>query len=356
MGTLVDEKDDPRLPDSGTSPNTGPAHAGPDHASPDHASEDMHLNLKTAAQHKDGALRRSSPWLGALLTAMAATACGADDQSSGPDADTCVPGRSVACTTDDGCEGAQECNGGGTYDPCECGAEPSPGRGGGGNAGDGGAGAGGHASGGVDPGGTGGTGGTGNAGNGTGNAGNGTGGTTNRDCAPADMSAWTPPDYVPARQTPGACTTAQLQRFHDDCLMGSDCSAFESGGDDEDCGACMWPSALDASRWGPVLEVNPRPFYRWENNTAGCHELLRAANRDCAEQIQVAQNCAREACLDVCDVTGAAYSACVVEARTAVCEDYTATATCITSADDLAACSGDTFEQIVLAQGEVFCG
>ncbi len=303
---------------------------------------------------RDRSLHKSSSWLGAILVAAVATACGADDRGDDPNADACVPGRSVACTTDTGCKGAQHCNDDGTYDPCECGTQPPSGGNGGG--GEGGSASGGRASGGSGSGSapTGGAN-TGGA-NTTGGATSSTGGAGDEDCAPEDMSQWTPPVYVPARQTQGACSTAQLQRFHDDCLMGTDCSAFESGGADENCGACMWPSALGAATWGPVLEVNPRPFYRWENNTAGCHELLRTANRNCAEKMQAAQNCARDACVDVCDVSSAAYNACVIDARTSVCQDFTSAAACITSQADLDACSGDTFEQIVLAQGEVFCG
>jgi hypothetical protein len=296
-------------------------------------------------------VRSTGWWIGAFVAGMTTMACGSDNGDGNGGADGCVPGRSVACTTTEGCDGAQECNDDHTYDACVCGAEPSTGgTSSGGGSGDGGSGNGSSASGGD------GTGATSSGQGGTGNSGTGTGGISDENCAPVSMSSWTAPDYVPAKATPGACTAAQIQRYHDDCLMGTDCSAFEAGGDDEACGDCMRPSPLTDSSWGPVLEVAPRPFYRWENNTAGCHELLRASNRDCAEKIQAAQNCARDACVEVCNVTGSAYNACVIDARTAVCESYTTDAVCITTQEDLDACSGSGFEQIVLAQGLVFCG
>jgi len=300
-----------------------------------------------------GSVARGAGVWSCMVAAALAAGCGSnagDDDTT----DGCVPGRSVACTTTEGCDGAQECKEDGTYDVCVCGADPSDGNGEG--SGGGGSSDGGSANDSSLGGSSAGSGATSGGGTGSAGANPSTGGVSDENCSPVDMGAWTPPAYVPARQTPGACTTAQIQRFYDDCLMGSDCSAFEESGADADCGACMWPSPLDSSTWGPVLEVNPRPFYRWENNTAGCHELLRASNRDCAEKMQTAQNCAREACIDVCNVTGQPYNDCVIEARTSSCTTYTTEATCITSQADLDACSGTGFEQIVLAQGEVFCG
>jgi len=181
----------------------------------------------------------------------------------------------------------------------------------------------------------------------------GTGGAV-EPCAPADVGEWEPPAYVSARADPGACTTAQIQRYYDDCLVDASCADFEAGGDDEECGACLQPTPLGASSWGPILELNPRPFYRWESNLAGCIELL--GETDCAEKIAAAQACAREACTAGCGVTHPDYSACVDEARAGVCAEYEAAAVCIVDPEHSAQCSGSGFEGLVLAYGEVFCG
>ncbi len=173
-------------------------------------------------------------------------------------------------------------------------------------------------------------------------------------CEPAALEDWEPPDYVAARADPGACTTAQIQRYYDDCLVDVSCAAFEAGGDDEECGACLEPTALDAASWGPILELNPRPFYRWESNLAGCIELL--GETDCAVKIAAAQACAREVCTVGCGVTHPDYSACIDEARAGECAEYEAAAVCIMDPDHVEQCSGSGFEGLVLAYGEVFCG
>jgi hypothetical protein len=168
------------------------------------------------------------------------------------------------------------------------------------------------------------------------------------------MSSWTPPAYVPAAPAQQVCSVAQIGRFYDDCLMGPDCSAFDVGGADAECGACMWPSPIDGSSYGPVLEVAPRPNYRWESNTAGCIEILGEAA--CAESIQAAQACAREACLDTCGAMSPGFNDCATRARTTVCQTYTAASACISSAATSAACGGNGFREIVLALGAIFCG
>ncbi len=284
----------------------------------------------------------------ALVTALAVTSCGGDD--------------------DDGSEGGAD---GGT--------SPTGGRNtGGSNAGTGNSGgstSGGSAEGGADGGdetggddsggavgeggdaGEEGLGGSSSGGRTTGGASTGgavaTGGAV-EPCEPAALEDWEPPDYVAARADPGACTTAQIQRYYDDCLVDVSCADFEAGGDDEECGACLEPTALDAASWGPILELNPRPFYRWESNLAGCIELLGEA--DCAENIAAAQACAREVCTAGCGVTHPDYSACIDEARAGECAEYEAAAVCITDPEHVEQCSGSGFEGLVLAYGEVFCG
>ncbi len=181
------------------------------------------------------------------------------------------------------------------------------------------------------------------------------GASSSESCEPADLTSWEPPPYVPANPAQDVCTSEQVARFHDDCLLGDDCAAFELGGDDAACGGCLWPSGLDENRYGPVLEANPRPFYRWETNHPGCVELLGEV--DCARKIQAAQACAREACVHTCDSPATPeYTACVDAARSGACQEYEADAVCILSQAVADQCAGGGFETMVSALGAVFCG
>ena len=105
---------------------------------------------------------------------------------------------------------------------------------------------------------------------------------------------------------------------------------------------------------GPVIEIHPRPFYRWETNIAGCVELRGEA--ECAEEIQAAQVCAREACLSSCGATSPGYSDCVHAARAGTCAAYDEAAVCIMDPQTAELCTGADFSAIVLSLGRVFCG
>ncbi|MBN2197575.1 MAG: hypothetical protein JW751_32650 [Polyangiaceae bacterium] len=269
----------------------------------------------------------------ALLAALAVTCCGNEGSEAGADGGTGASsgGSSLGGSSEDGDDGGEDTGG-------VVGA--------GGDAGENGSG--GFLTGGPTTGGAGGSGGAAST-DGT----IPTGGAV-EPCEPAALEDWEPPDYVAARADPGACTTAQIQRYYDDCLVDASCADFEEGGDDEDCGACLAPTPLGAASWGPILELNARPFYRWESNLAGCIELL--GESDCAEKIAAAQACAREVCTIGCGLTHPDYSACIEEARASECAEYEAAAVCIMDPQHVEQCSGSGFEGLVLAYGEVFCG
>ncbi len=272
----------------------------------------------------------------AALSLMAGTiaACGSDDS----DDSGCVPGESVSCTGPNGCEGYQVCDDDGSgYAPCECGA-------GGSITGSGGTqlGSGGLAS----------TGGASVASGGLAQSG-GTGGVL-PDCEPADMSGWVPPAYVPARAAETVCTEAAIRQYVVDCLNGTDCSPFESGGEYAACGECLTATPVGEAEYGPlVLSGSLR-----ETNVAGCIELL--GEGDCAVHMQAKSTCEREACLDNCPVTDTQsltlYQQCKQEASSGVCDSYRQEAVCISDPAHSQACSGGTFEDGLVAVGTVFCG
>ncbi len=174
------------------------------------------------------------------------------------------------------------------------------------------------------------------------------------ECEPRDMSDWSAPAYVPASSPQDVCSESDIVRFYADCLMGNDCSAFEADGDDAECGACLQPDPIDADDYGAIFQLSPRPFYRWETNVSGCIELF--GDTTCADKIQAAQSCVREACASNCGVASAGYDECVSAARSDACGEYEAAAVCITSAEALDACSGGDFETMVVKLGLVFCG
>jgi len=294
-----------------------------------------------------------------VLICSAGTGCGADESEP----QGCVPGASAECTGVDGCSGYQLCEEDGrAYGPCQCGgasgASGSSGAPGGGapstSGGSSGAGGSGAASG-AD------TGGSGGSGGGSGGEVGGTGGDSVAgaagspiECAPADMSDWTPPPYVPARTTAAGCTEAVIRQYVAECLSGADCAAFETGGQHADCGSCLSPTPIDSSEYGPLVLVGSVR----ETNFAGCIELMGEAA--CAEHQQAKSDCTREACAANCPVTDseslADFQQCREEARTGVCDAYREAAVCITSTDHVDACSGDTFEDAAVSLGLVFCG
>jgi hypothetical protein len=287
-----------------------------------------------------------------------AVGCGSD-QSDSPG---CVAGESVGCIGPEGCSGYQVCNDdGASYGPCVC-ADAGAATGGGATVSTGGSSAGGGN-------GTGGTGGSGAAGGSTAAGGtdlaggtsatggsggdDGTGGAV-VDCEPADMSDWVAPAYTPARAPAQVCTEALIRQYSTDCLNGTDCSAFEAGGEHVACGDCLRPTPVEEAEYGPVVLFGTLR----ETNFAGCIELVGEAA--CAEHQQAKSRCEHDACHDNCPITDTAsltlYQQCRVEARSGVCDAYREAAVCITDSAHVEACSGDDFEEALVAVGTVFCG
>ncbi|MBX3187860.1 MAG: hypothetical protein KF819_12630 [Labilithrix sp.] len=75
------------------------------------------------------------------------------------------------------------------------------------------------------------------------------------------------PASAPARFTPGACTTAEVDGYVQDCL-GSDgnvCKAFKDA--NVACAKCIESADTDAT-WGPIVFYDSRIFYDY--NYGGC--------------------------------------------------------------------------------------
>ena len=315
-----------------------------------------------------------------LLLVGAAMACSSGDGDSGTSERACVPGQSVACVGPQGCNGFQVCSDdGAAFASCSC----ASGQGGNSSTalGQGGTGVGGSL---IARGSATGNGGATNTATSTGPAGGATSsvstasggvvsssaggvGTTSvggsgisssggaaTSCPPASMVGWTAPSYVPARPKQKVCTDAEIRAYVDQCLKGGDCSAFATGAASAECGACMAPSATTDAALGPILQVTPSPFYRWETNFAGCTELLGA--QSCAPKLQAASICASESCNASCDPSSSAYDGCVAQARNSTCNAYSQLAVCLTDATVASRCSGNDFTTSVLAMGRVFCG
>jgi len=267
-------------------------------------------------------------WLLILLAALLVS-CGNDG--------ACTPGRSVGCVGANGCSGHQECRDDGSgYGACIC--EDAAGTGGAATGGGGPtAGSGGNVSGGSDTGGV------------PTEAGDGPG-----SCEPADMSDWTAPSYVPAREAQDVCTAAQIEEYlADGCQFGG-CADYEAGGAHEACGECLRPRPIDAAAYGPIVEVTVGTLTAVETNSAGCVE--RAGQADCAASVQALDACAREACVRTCSPRDSTefdlYVACKAAARDGPCADYAASAACLHAAA-VEACNGaDPFVQIAIT----FCG
>jgi len=281
--------------------------------------------------------------------------------NSNDDSRTCVPGQSIQCGGLSGCVGAQSCKADGSgYDACYC-------------AGQGGAGsqlnAGGTHSntssyglgtGGYRPGNT--TGGvtntfaTGGSGSTLTTAVGGTGASTTAatSCTPKSMTGYAYPSYVPARRIAKSCTEQAIQQYFADCYSGANCTAFQTGGAQAQCGACLAPTDMSAAAYGPLLKAGPASAYYYETNIAGCEELVGEVN--CAPKMQVEFLCEYLSCLDAC--TTATFNAtfqCMDAARTSQCSQQQAAAACLTSSASVAACSGSTFEAQFIAIAKVFC-
>jgi len=273
--------------------------------------------------------------------------------SSESDSRRCVPGQSVGCIGPEGCTGYQVCHYDGTgFGACVC-EDGGTSTGGGATLASGGSPAGGSsATGGSAAGGpmpaTGGSGATADTGGAP-----ATGGAA-VDCAPADMSAWTAPAYVPARAPLDVCTEAVIRQYSTDCLNGGNCAPFEAGAEYEACGDCLRPTPIEEAEYGPLVLSGVLR----ETNFAGCIELV--GESECAAHQQAKSRCEHDACHDNCPITTAAsleaYQQCELEARTGVCDAYREAAVCIVDPTHVEACGGDDFEESFVAVAMVFCG
>jgi hypothetical protein len=293
--------------------------------------------------------------LAAVCTGLCAATPGCGSSENGTDSDSCVAGRSVECVGPNGCSGYQVCDASGAYESCSCTSMDADG---GSSARD------------ASPEGSSiahvGTGGTGSgskpdtatdAGTSTGGHQETTvmpdAGNPPAECQPTDMKDWSPPPYVPARSPQDVCTDAEIESFTSDCLLGTDCSSFEQGGPSAACGECLLPTALSESALGPVIELSPRPFYRWDANVAGCVEL--SGETECAASIQRARVCAQRSCSGSCDASAASFDDCVTAAQDTTCAEHAEAAVCIMDPLTAERCAASGFAELVLALGRVFC-
>ncbi len=172
-------------------------------------------------------------------------------------------------------------------------------------------------------------------------------------CEPTDMSSWTAPPYVPARAATVACTDTLIEQYYADSCQFGGCPAFEEGGQNADCGACLAPSELDASEFGPVLALLVGTLQSSELNGPGCVELK--GQLDCAIRTWEYDECTRQACLPTCNPSTSSeydlYSACRRTARTTSCASYAQAALCLNE-ETSTACGGQDIWQAI---GRVFC-
>jgi hypothetical protein len=172
------------------------------------------------------------------------------------------------------------------------------------------------------------------------------------------MTGYKYPAYAPARRLARSCTEQQIKQYYTECYTGGECSAFSVSGAQAQCGACLTPTELSASEYGPLLRVGNPNAYFYQTNVAGCEELL--GETACAPKMQIEFMCEYLACADSCPLNpGSGYYdalyRCMNDARGAQCSQEQAAAACLTSAANVTACSGANFEQQFLAIAKVFC-
>jgi hypothetical protein len=148
-----------------------------------------------------------------------------------------------------------------------------------------------------------------------------------------------------------------VQQYYTSCYLAGDCAAFRTGGAQAACGACLAPTDLGASAYGPLLTLGSGSNYLYETNMAGCIELEGEAA--CAARLQVAALCEYYACAASCPITDSASyqleTQCMMNARSTACSSEQSAAVCITNVAHATACSGGGFEGQFLAIGKVFC-
>jgi hypothetical protein len=181
---------------------------------------------------------------------------------------------------------------------------------------------------------------------------------------PADISSWTPPAYVPAKNSPGACAPGDVAAYDAACVntttkSTSACDSFKSA--NATCVACLVSQQGDSS-WGPIVQ--------WPGiinlNLGGCLELA-AGDATCAKAVETAAACPHAACDAVCPVTSgdatsfANWQQCEQVAVADACGLYEQAANCMVT--DPAAISSvcqptqsDTFDSLLLRIAPVFCG
>lgn len=172
------------------------------------------------------------------------------------------------------------------------------------------------------------------------------------------MTGYKYPSYVPARQLKHSCTEQAIRQYYTDCYVGGDCSAFGISGAEAQCGACLTPTELSATSYGPLLRIGNPNAYFYQTNTAGCEELL--GETACAPKMQVEFLCEYLACADSCPLNpGSGYYdalyRCMQSAQTSQCSQEKTAATCLTSAANVTACGGNSFEEQFIAIAKVFC-
>ena len=269
--------------------------------------------------------------------------------SASNDAGGCTQGQSVQCTGVSGCIGTQLCSSdGATYGECSCGFNVSS--------------VGGNATTGTSASGAnsrsgGGTGGNSSAGGQPYTPTGGAGASGSLGCVPRSMSGQAYPPYIPARHLRGSCTEQTILDYYNICYLLGECSAFMKGGPYETCGACLAPSELTASSFGPLLRVGVGALEALETNVAGCEEILGEVA--CSANMQVEFLCQYGACANSCPVTDSAsfdgLLQCMTAAITSQCASQHTAAQCLKNASNAAPCSGSSFQEQFTAVAKVFC-
>jgi hypothetical protein len=179
---------------------------------------------------------------------------------------------------------------------------------------------------------------------------------------PADVSTWTPPAYKHAKSSLTACNAADLTGYDTACLAAghtsAGCTAFQTA--HAACTSCLNSKSTD-STWGAIVA--------WAGviniNLAGCLELTDPNSAQCAQAVEVGDECLHQACDAVCPVKDQAsftqWQACQQAAAQQGCGTYEQAAACLQTDDAAAASvcnpsSGTSFDQLFLSVAPIFCG
>jgi len=156
---------------------------------------------------------------------------------------------------------------------------------------------------------------------------------------------------------PGSCSEQAIAQYYTDCYEQKNCVDFALSGSLALCGACLTPSTLTESSYGPLLTVGDSAPYFSQINVAGCEEVL--GDHNCPAKMQVEFFCEYWACANNCasaDTTS--YDplfACMNVAVSGSCAGEHAAAQCLTNSANAAACSGSSFQERFIAVAKVFC-